>query len=113
MTYDAFNEYIGTLDEDFLDGYSEYLDTQGESDMEATLAIMGAVSNISGNYTSGDDLSNANLYASESVSQQLNDYVGAIKAVAQMDPALLAKLQTLGANDVAVVITISKDGVVA
>ena len=101
------------LDAEFIDGFVTYGQGQGVADMQATLKIMGAVSNISGNYTNAEDLANANLYASDVVSQQLNEYVGAIKAVAQMDPALRAKLQNLGANDVAVVITVSKDGVVA
>ena len=111
---DAFAEYINSqMDSEFVEGFVAYGADQGAADMEATLKIMGAVSNISGNYTSAGDLSNANLYASDTISQQLNEYVGAIKAVAQMDPALRAKLQNLGANDIAVVITVSKDGIVA
>ena len=114
LNTESFTEYVNTqLDAEFIDGFVTYGQGQGVADMQATLKIMGAVSNISGNYTNAEDLANANLYASDVVSQQLNEYVGAIKAVAQMDPALRAKLQNLGANDIAVVITVSKDGIVA
>ena len=115
LSVENLSGYIATeFGEDFATGFGEYLKSEtGAADREATVKIMGAVNNISDKFTSAEDLSNANLYVSDSVSQHVNDYVGAIKAVAQMDPALREKLQTLDADAVAVVVTVSKDGTVA
>ena len=109
---ESFLEYISGLD--VAAGYDEYMSNgNGAADMEATLKIMGAVSEISGNYTDAESLSNPNLFASESVSEELNNYVGAIKAVAGMSPELIEELKNLDPNSVAVVITIALDGTVA
>lgn len=114
LTTNSFFNYISTLDSDFVAGYDDYMTNgNGNSDMEATLKIMGAVSNISSGYTSASDLSNSNLYASDAVSSQLNDYVSAIKAVAGMDANAVAALKSLDPNEVAVVITVALDGTVA
>lgn len=118
LTTDAFNNYLQqNCSEEFLEGYVEYtLGEDGEGgrgydDVGAALEIMGAVGHISGSYTDLDSLSNANLYSSDSVSEQLNNYISAIKAVSKMDSATVAALNNMGEN--AVAIFVAEDGTVS
>ena len=62
--------------------YADYATEYGETDSNAFLEMMGAVSLVAGSYTDKDSLSDSNLYASDSVAQQVNSYVNAVKAVA-------------------------------
>lgn len=113
LNSESLGGFIETFGEDFNAGYGEYLNEQGGDDVAATLKILGAVSEISSNYTDANSLSNPKLYSSDAVSEQLNSYVDAIKAVADMDSSAIEALRNLDADAVAVVITVALDGTVA
>ena len=117
LTPDGINGFIeANCSDAFKEGYLKYnlgenLNGEGGklmSDVNAALEIMGAVGHIAGTYTDKDTLSNPNLYSSESVGEQLNNYISAIKAVANMDSATLATLNSLGSNSVT--IFVAEDG---
>ena len=115
LTTAGLNEYItANCTEDFINGYLKYNvgedgnGGKGMSDISAALEIMGAVSHISGTYTDAESLSNPNLYSSESVGEQLNNYITAINAVSSIDASALQNLP-----DGAVVIFIDANGTVS
>ena len=92
LSASALAEYISTnTDSAFYEDFESYYVENAASDNGAVLKIMGAVSDVAGNITDIDDLSNANLYASEMVESQLNGYITAVKALAYMglDPSSL------------------------
>lgn len=90
-----------------MDDFMGFAGDQGVQDVNAALEILGAVHHVSGTY-SNDELANPNLYASDVVAEQLNNYITAVKAVASgMDLSAL----NAGANDITVII--AADGTVA
>ncbi len=71
--------------------YTEYMTTgAGSGDFSAVVTIMGAVNHIAGTYTDGEQLKNPNLYASETVSEQLNNYINAVKTASSVTVGALA-----------------------
>ena len=77
-----------------LSKFDKYLEERGETDFAATMEIMGALAEISGSYTDAESLSNKNLYNSDTVKNQANEYVNAVKIVAGMDTDALTALKT-------------------
>ena len=93
-------------------GYSAFAGGEQETtDAKALNAMMGAVGQISSSYTDLESLSDAGLYTSGAVAEQVNNYVNSVKALAGMDAATRANLKDLEASSVAVFI--AADGSVA
>lgn len=124
LSSDALSTFVqNNCEDEFVNGYTAYLVGEfdgegnqisvgkGTSDISAALEILGAVSHISGSYSDAETLSDPKLFSSEKVSEQLNNYIGAIKAVAQMDEAAITALGQV--EDDAVVIFISADGAIS
>ena len=100
-------------DDTFMNGFLTFTGTddepgQGSKDIQAALEIMGAVSHVAGTYTDKDSLSNPNLYESDSVAEQLDNYINAVKAVANLDTTGLG---TVGNNTITVFV--ANDGTVS
>ena len=100
-------------DDTFMSGFLTFTGTddapgQGAKDLQAALEIMGAVKHVAGTYTDKDSLSDPDLYASDSVAEQLDNYISAINAAANMDTSALTNL---GVGSVAIFIT--EDGSVS
>jgi len=111
LTVSGINSYLtANTSEDFINGYVEFAgdpttgEGQGYHDMSAALEIMGAVSFVAGTYTDAATLSDPQLYASASVGEQLNNYINAIRAVANLSDTAAAALSDLPAGAVAVFI---------
>lgn len=107
-----YADYVldGVGDLDSAAKYDEFFTTNQENDTEALTVMMEAVSKISESYSDLESLSNADLYASPEVAEQVNNYVSSVKALADMDAADRTALQNLPAGSV--VIFIDKSGVV-
>ena len=89
--------------------------TREEADVTALYNMMGAVSQIAGSYTNDKDaLSNQNLYTSSAVSEQVNNYINSVKALADMDQTERDALKaTLNSGEGTVVVLIAEDGSVS
>ena len=111
LSIDGLSACLGaTAPDGFIDGFLAFAGTdeepgQGAKDLEAALEIMGAVGHIAGTYTDPESLSNANLYSSDSVAQQLDNYIAAVKAVASMDTTALGAI-----SDGSITVFIAADG---
>ena len=94
----------------FVEGFVAYTgeladkNSKGYQDMSAALEIMGAVGFVAGTYTDKASLSDPQLYASASVGEQLNNYINAIRAVANLSPTAVEALNDLPTGAVAVFI---------
>lgn len=99
--YAGFNKYMTDATKD---------DTL-QKDQDALVAMLGAVKEISGNFQDKDSLTNAKLYTTDGVLAQVDDYIHAVQAVAEMTPEQRAKLNNLPAGSVAVFL--SADGAVS
>ena len=102
--------FILETDEDFAMGYDAYYQGEGQTDKQATLEIMGAVSHITDTYTDVDDLSKSDLFTSASVSEQMNNYVNAVKALSGMTEEQRQALGDVEAGSI--VIFVAEDGTV-
>ena len=98
---------------DFMTGFRDFaLDEdgnpgQGMKDINAALEILGAVDHVADSYTN-EELADKNLYASDVVAEQLNNYINAVQAVASgMDVSGL----NAGANDI--VVFVAQNGAVS
>lgn len=105
-------------DEDFYNGYLNYMtpDEEGNSAgmdaMMAAMQIVGAASTVSGNYSEDlDALKKTDLYKSEPVTNHVNNYVTAVNAVANMTEEQIATLSGAGAGNV--IVLIGADGSVS
>ncbi len=119
LSYDVLSgwedaEDVDTALED-LDGYAEYqayVSANGDEsnrDAAAFVEMMDAVSAVSGTYTDKDSLTNKQLYASDSVAAQINNYANAVKVAASgIDLSALADVP-----EGSIVIFITADGVVS
>ena len=107
--------YVGFEDQKF-EGFNEYIDAAWkdgtlEEDQKALTNMLGAVKEISGNFTDKESLMDDKLFTSEGVMGQVNNYVNAVNALAGLDQADLDVLK--GAPDNAIVVFIAADGVIS
>ncbi len=107
--------YAGFEDPKFA-GFDDYLgdyiaDPSYENDKDALSAMLSAVKEISGGFQDKASLQNGDLYTTEGVLDQVDDYVNAVETLAGLSQAELSMLQGLPANSVA--IFISGEGVTA
>lgn len=66
---------------------------QIEKDNEALGSMMGAVKDIAGDFQDKESLINPNLFSESEVANQVNDYLGAVKAVAGLNSTDLQELK--------------------
>lgn len=95
-----FASYFGTGDDGLY-----------EADQDALTAMMGAVSEISGNYLDKESLTNPELFATGEVAEQVNNYMNSVKALAGMDEETRTQLRSVA--DGSVVVFVAEDGSVA
>ena len=92
-------------DADLYTGYMDYMSKKAENDQAAFLSMMGAMNQVSSGFTDKESLTNPNLYSSDSVKNQVNEYVNAVKLVNGMNAEDLAVLKaSAGSGNVVVTI---------
>ena len=102
--WDADGNY---LNQDFVKFGAQY----EAANAAALTSMMGAVEMIAGGYSDKDSLTNPGLYASASVSEQLNNYINAVKALAGMDETTRSAMENLPEGSIAVFV--AEDGSVS
>ena len=110
---DAYDMLVAGIDQETLDKYQTYWEEQDtfDTDQAAMRSLMGALSEVAGNYQDKDSLANPNLFNDPAIVAQADGYVNAVQALAGLDAATLAMLDDLPAGAIAVFI--SADGTVS
>ena len=121
FNYDALKDggTIGVMCDGLLTDDGDFINQDfvafGEANQDNNVAalntMMGAIEKISGTYTDKESLTNPELYSSDSVAEQVNNYINTVKAFAGLDAATRNMLASL--EDGSVAVFIAKDGSVS
>lgn len=107
----GIEENEGEVDNPYA-GFIAHLESNSDeilNDNDALSVMMGAVQEIANDYQDKESLTNSNLFASDAVASQVNNYLNSVKALAGIGD--LSALKNLDAGSV--VILIAADGTVS
>ena len=107
----AITEGISDDEDNPCKGFAAYMSSESGSDKiasdnEALGTMMGAVKEIANDFQDKDSLTNAELFSSNGVANQVNGYLDSVKALAGMDATEIQALQNLEAGSIVVLVTV-------